>query len=258
MIRIERVTKRFNKILAVDSISLSIESGKSFGLVGPNGAGKSTMVNLLTGIIPPTGGLIQILGLDLEAHPTEIKKQIGVVPDGPTLFEELTAREQLTFMGKIYGLSQSEILQRSDELLTVLDLEPHASRLIRDFSHGMKKKLAFAASLLHGPKILFLDEPFEGVDPVTLKSMREILMMFKNKAGTIFLASHALDTVEKICNEVAIINNGRIVFQARTEDIQKKIKDELSQETYSSLEEIFIDVVSGDGEAKRRKKLSWL
>lgn len=258
MIETHGLIKRYGGVIAVDSLSLTIPSGTFFGFVGPNGAGKTTTVNVLTGVVRPTSGRVRILGLDLEQNPLEIKKQVGVVPEGMALFEGLTGEEQLTFVGRIYGLQENEIGRRIEELLNLFELEGAASRLIETYSAGMKKKLAFAAAILHDPKVLFLDEPFENVDPISRKKMKEILTTMQNKGTTVFLTSHALETVEALCDEVAIINKGKLVFQSKTEDIRKKIKDEVSQETYQSLEEIFIDVVSGNGEDRTPKKLSWL
>lgn len=258
MIRTNNLTKQFRNILAVDSLSLTIESRTFFGFVGPNGAGKSTTVGLLTGMLRPTSGSIQILRFDLSTDPIEVKKRIGVMPEHLALFDQLTGEEHLTFVGKIYGLHKTDIEERREELLSIFDLESAAHRLIHEYSAGMKKKLAFAAAILHDPKILFLDEPFENVDPISRKKMKEILTAMRNKGVTVFLTSHALETVESLCDEVAIINKGKLVFQAKTEDIRRKIKDEVSQVTYQSLEEIFIDIVSGNGEEKLPKKLSWL
>jgi len=258
MIEIRELSKRYGGILGIQSLTLTIETGSFFGFVGPNGAGKSTTVNVLTGIIRPTSGKVKILGLELDRNPIEIKKQIGVVPEGVALFEGLTGEEYLMFVSRIYRLSHEEAQQRIRDLLVLFDLEQSGSRLIETYSQGMKKKLAFAAAILHDPKVLFLDEPFDNVDPVSRRIMKDLLVKMKSRGVTIFMTSHALETVETLCDEVAIINKGRIVFQAKTEEIRKRIKNEISQETYQSLEEIFLDVVSGIEEKNKPKSLSWL
>jgi ABC-2 type transport system ATP-binding protein len=258
MIEIINLNKRYSRLLALKSLSLSIRSSTIFGLVGPNGAGKTTLINIMTGIIPRTSGKISVLGLDIDTNPLEIKKQIGVVPEGMALFEGLTGEEHLVFVGRIYGLSALTIKQRVEEALDVLSLSDSKSRQIESYSQGMKKKLSFAAAILHNPKVLFLDEPFENVDPITRKIMKDILIEMRLKGATIFLTSHVLETVESFCDEVAIINKGELIYQSKTEDIRNKVKNEITQETYQSLEEIFIDVVSNKSVEKSKGILSWV
>lgn len=258
MIEIKELKKQFGGVQAVASLSLSIKMGTFFGLVGPNGAGKSTIINILTGIIHPTSGEVKIVGLDLKTNSLEIKKRIGVIPEGMALFEGLTGEEHLAFVSRIYKVPKGEAQRRIEELLVLFELDGASSRLIETYSQGMKKKLSFAAAIMHDPKVLFLDEPFENVDPIQRKTMREILQVMQKKGTTIFLTSHTLETVEALCDEVAIINKGKLVFQSKTKDIRMKIKDEISRETYQSLEEIFLDVVSDNGKEEQPKKLSWL
>lgn len=258
MIEIYGLTRRYDGVVAVDSLSLTISSGAFFGFVGPNGAGKTTTVNMLTGVLRPTLGYVRILGLDLEENPLGIKKQLGVMPEGMALFEGLTGEEYLSFVGEIYDVPKEQGQQQIEKLLTLFELHGAASRLIESYSLGMKKKLSFLAAIMHNPKILFLDEPFDNVDPISRKIMKDILIAMRDKSVTVFLTSHNLETVESLCDEVAIINKGRLVYQSKTEDIRKKIKNEVSRETYQSLEEIFLDVVSGNGQEHSPKKLSWL
>lgn len=258
MIEIDNLTKRYNGLIALQSLSLFVPSSTIFGFVGPNGAGKTTTVNVMSGILRPTSGAVKIMGLNMSLDAVELKKQIGVVPEGMALFEGLTGEEQLTFVGKVYGLPKLLIKQRINEILDVFELFDARSRLIESYSQGMKKKLAFACAIIHSPKVLFLDEPFENIDPLSRKTMKDMLITMRNKGATIFFTSHNLETVETFCDEVAIINKGKLVFQSKTEDIRNKIKNELTQETYQSLEEIFIDVVSDKSEEKPKGKLSWL
>lgn len=257
VIQTQNLTKQFGAVTAVDALSLNISASTIFGLVGPNGAGKSTTVNVLTGILKPTSGRATILGMDINERRTDIKRHIGVVPEGMALFEGLKGREQLVFVSKIFSLSSSDTEKRIEELLSVLELKEASDRLIESYSQGMKKKLAFACAIIHAPNVLFLDEPFENVDPISRKVMKDILATMKSNGATICLTSHALEMVEDFCVEVAIINKGKLVFQARTEDIRKKIKDEVGRETRQSLEEIFIDVVSETGKPQLGR-LSWL
>ncbi len=258
MIELRNVSKKFGSVSALDSLSFLVGEGSFFGLVGPNGAGKTTTINILTGVVRSDSGQVKMSGNNFETRSIELKKEIGVMPEGMALFDGLTGEEHLTFVSRVYGIAKEEAKRRVEELLALFELNGAGAQLIHTYSQGMKKKLSFAAAIIHKPKILFLDEPFESVDPIQRKIMREILRTMQQNGATIVLTSHTLETVEALCDEVAIMNKGRIVFQSRTEDIRKKIKDEVSQETYQSLEEIFIDVVSQDGTQKEKRKLSWL
>lgn len=256
MIEISEVTKSFHKIIALDRISLVIRNNTIFGFIGPNGAGKSTMVNILTGIIKKTSGNISILGFNIDKEPMEIKKIIGVIPEILALFDGLTGQEHLNFMSKIYGLKHDEYKLRITEILDYFELYPAKDRLIETYSQGMKKKIAFASAIIHAPQILFLDEPFENVDPISRKKMKDVLKRMKSKGSTIFITSHALAEVEDFCDEVAIINKSKIIYQSETKDIRDKIKNEVTNETYQSLEDIFIDLTTEKEE--QEKTLSWL
>jgi ABC-2 type transport system ATP-binding protein len=258
MIEIQSLIKKFGNLVAVDSVSLLIESGSFFGLVGPNGAGKTTIVNILSGIIRPTSGDVRLFGLDIRQDGLEVKQQIGVVPEGMALFGGLTGEEYLTFVGRIYKIPIDECQKRVTELLEAFELLGAGRQLIDTYSQGMKKKLSFAAAVMHKPKILFLDEPFENVDPIQRKFMKEVLQLMQNRGATIFLTSHVLETVEALCDNVAILNKGKLVFQAKTTEIRRTLKNELSQETYQSLEEIFLDVVSDREQKTPPRRLSWL
>ncbi len=256
MIEITGLTKSYNGLLALDKLTINIFANSIFGFVGPNGAGKSTTLNILTGIISPNSGEIKILNYDLRKDPLEIKKRIGVIPEVLALFDGLTGEEHLTFAGKVYGVEKAILEKRVKELLEFFDLSSAKDRLIDTYSMGMRKKLAFATAIIHSPKVLFLDEPFENVDPLFRKKMKEIIVKMRDSGASVLITSHALIEVEDFCDEVAIINKGNLVYQSKTADIRKKIKDEVSQETYQSLEEIFVSLV-GEPEEKA-KSLSWL
>jgi ABC-2 type transport system ATP-binding protein len=256
MIEISHIVKTFNKTIALDKISLAIRNNTIFGFVGPNGAGKSTMVNILTGIIKKTSGNISIMGFNIDKEPMEIKKIIGVIPEMLALFDGLTGHEYLNFVSRIYGLKYDEYDLRINELIEYFELYSAKDRLIETYSQGMKKKIAFAASIIHTPKILFLDEPFESIDPISRKKMKDVLKKMWGKGSTLFITSHALAEVEDFCDEVAIINKGKIVYQSETKDIRNKIKNEVTKETYQSLEDIFIDLTTDKDE--NEKTLSWI
>src|SRR3984885_11480402 len=165
--------RRFGDFVAVQNVNLNVAQGQFYGFLGPNGAGKSTTIKMLTGLLAPTSGSIQVLGLDFAANAIEVKRQIGVVPEGLALFGRLTASEYLRFVGQMYGLDRATTQQRSEELLDFMSLSGETKKLITDFSHGMQKKLALAAAVIHGPKILFLDEPFEGVDAIAAGTLKQ-------------------------------------------------------------------------------------
>src|SRR3974377_1880694 len=210
-IRTEGLRRTFGALTAVNAIDLRVQAGKFFGFLGPNGAGKSTTIKMLTGLLAPTSGKMELLGLDFAAHSVEVKRQIGVVPEGMGLFERLTGAEYLQFVGRMYGLDRLTTQHRSSELLEFMQLADRPKTMIADYSHGMQKKLALAAAVIHGPRILFLDEPFEGVDALAAGALKALLGRMIERGTTIFLTSHVLEIVERLCSHVAIIDKGRLV-----------------------------------------------
>jgi ABC-2 type transport system ATP-binding protein len=242
------LTRLFGGRPAVDRLDLQVERGTFYGFLGPNGAGKSTTIKMLTGLLAASGGEALVLGRNMfdGRESLEAKQRIGVVPEDLALFENLTAREHLTFIGRMYLLPPDTIRRRIDELLHLLGLADEEKKLALEYSHGMRKKLALAAALLPNPDLLFLDEPFEGVDAVTSRVIRDMLADFVRRGSTVFLTSHVLDVVEKLCTHVGIIANGRLVEQASLDDIRQG----------GSLEARFLEKVGADEAATR--KLSWL
>ncbi len=265
------LTRRFGDFTAVQDVNLRVDAGQFFGFLGPNGAGKSTTIKMLTGLLAPTSGSIRILGQDLESNSAEIKRQIGVVPEGMALFGRLTASEYLRFVGRMYGLDRATTLQRTQELLEFMQLADEEKKLITDFSHGMQKKVALAAAVIHGPKVLFLDEPFEGVDAVAAGTLKAMLQRMIARGATVFLTSHVLEIVERLCTHIAIIHRGQLVAQGSLEELRAgagRAREpgsgpEASSEKPRSLEEIFLEVVGTDREGNRgvtapEQELSWL
>jgi ABC-2 type transport system ATP-binding protein len=240
------LTRRFGSFCAVDALNLQVPKGRFYGFLGPNGAGKSTTIKMLTGLLAPTSGSIRILGREMgdAATARETKRRIGVVPENLGLFDNLTAREYLTFIGRMYLLPVGTVAERCEQLLAMMGLQEQESKLTLEFSHGMRKKLALAAALIPNPELLFLDEPFEGVDAVSSRVLRDVLKRCVERGATVFLTSHVLEIVEKLCTDVGIIAQGRLVFQ--------ESMDQLG----GSLEERFLKVV-GSSETEPRK-LSWL
>jgi len=256
------LTKDFESMRAVNNINLNIARGLFYGFLGPNGAGKSTTIKMLTGLMSPTAGRIEILGIDFSKNPVEVKRQIGVVPENLALFDRLTASEYLNFVGRMYGLSREQAAKRTTELLEFMELTNNPRKLIVDFSHGMKKKVALAAALIHSPKVLFLDEPFEGVDAIASKTMKDMLQAMISHGATIFLTSHVLDIVEKLCTDISIINRGTIVAQGSIEELRAGVfanSEALAQASGKklTLEELFIEIVGGRPQ-RSENLLSWL
>jgi ABC-2 type transport system ATP-binding protein len=243
------LTRDFGTFRAVNQLSLRVEAGRFYGFLGPNGAGKSTTIKMLTGLLAPTSGKMVVLGEDLSdpRKALAVKRRIGVVPENLSLFDNLTAREFLTFIGRMYLLPQATIRERAEELLAMMELTKEEKKLTLEFSHGMKKKLALAAALIPNPDLLFLDEPFEGVDAVASRVLRDTLKQCVSRGATVFLTSHVLEIVERLCSDVGIIARGQLVHQGTMEDLRRD---------GSSLEDKFLAVV-GTGEHESQK-LSWL
>ena len=202
------LTRRFGELTAVENVTLSVTQGQFFGFLGPNGAGKSTTIKMLTGLLEPSAGTIEILGQPFSSTALELKRQIGVVPEGMALLGRLTAPEYLRFVGRMYGLDRETVERRTDELLEFMQLANERRKMVTDFSHGMQKKLALGCGVIHGPKVLFLDEPFEGVDAIAAGMLKAMLQGMIQRGATIFLTTHVLEIVERLCSHVAIIHQG--------------------------------------------------
>ena len=236
-IETDALTRRFGAQAAVDGIDLRVPRGSFYGFLGENGAGKSTTISMLTGVLSPTSGAMRVLGLQTAggagfagdgrrpraaASMDALKQRIGVVPDGLLLFDRLTGREHLIFVARLFGLDRVEAARRADELLEAMELAQDARKLVADYSFGMRKKLALAAALIHGPELLFLDEPFEGVDAVAKASLTALLAdLVRRRRLTVFLTSHVLEVVERLCDSVGIIHRGRLIAQGTLSDVMR-------------------------------------
>jgi len=242
--------KEFGDVCAVDGIDLVVPRGSFYGFLGQNGAGKSTTIKCLTGLLRPTAGSFRILGLDPTVDAVTIRRQIGVVPEDLGLFERLTAAETLAFVGQIHGLGRDVLDARARELLAFLDLARAAGELVTDYSHGMRKKLALAAALLPGPRLLFLDEPFEGIDAVGSRKIRRLLADFVAGGGTVFLTSHVLEIVEHLCDQVGVLHRGRLVAQGPLQVLRE------AAGRSRTLEELFLELVAAP--AGQATTLDWL
>ena len=270
----EHLTRRFGDLVAVQDVNLRVAPGQFFGFLGPNGAGKSTTIKMLTGLLAPTSGRMQILGVDLAQDSVEVKRQIGVVPEGMALFGRLTGSEYLNFVGRRYGLDRATAAKRTAELLDFMQLVDQPKALVTDYSHGMQKKLALAAAVIHGPKILFLDEPFEGVDAIASNTLKFMLQNMISRGATIFLTSHVLEIVERLCSHLAIIHRGQLVAQGSLEELRAGVEAQAAAALTApgaphelgapapapgeklTLEQIFLRIVGGTRRADQ--ELSWL
>jgi len=232
--------KVFGDLVAVDGIDLAVPRGSFYGFLGPNGAGKSTTIKCLTGLLQPTAGRFRILDLDPIAEPVAVKKKIGVVPEDLALFDRLTGLETLSFVGQVHGLDEASIRSRSGELIDLMDLRKAAGDLVADYSHGMRKKIALAAALLPGPRMLFLDEPFEGIDAIASRQIKDLLSAFVRNGGTVFLTSHILEIVERLCDHIGIIHKGRLVAQGPLAALRAEAA------SGRTLEELFLTIVGAE------------
>lgn len=242
------LTRRFGDLIAVDGLDLRVRTGTFYGFLGPNGAGKSTTIKMLTGLLAPTSGSIRVLDENTSdaRRAREVKRRIGVVPEDLALFDNLTGREYLTFVGRMYQLPMAMVQERCAELLAMMTLDHEDRKLTVEYSHGMKKKLALAAALIPNPDLLFLDEPFEGVDAVSSAVLRDTLKRCVQRGATVFLTSHVLEIVERLCTDVGIVAAGKLVHQSTMDEIRE----------HGSLEQRFLEVVGSDH--IERQKLSWL
>jgi ABC-2 type transport system ATP-binding protein len=244
-IDIRELRKTYGDKAAVDGLTLRVEQGCFFGFLGPNGAGKTTTIKMLMGLAQPTSGSIELLGHAMPDDALAVKRQIGLVPDESLLFDHLTGAEYIEFAGRIYGLDRDTVRTRALELLDLFELSQAPRKLIAEYSKGMRKRVAMAAALIHRPKLFLLDEPFEGVDAVGARLMKDILLEQVRHGATIFLTSHVLEVVERLCDRVAIIHDGHLVAESSMDDL--RLGDE-------SLEDAFVRAVG----AGRAETLAWL
>ncbi|MBC8029312.1 MAG: ABC transporter ATP-binding protein [Pyrinomonadaceae bacterium] len=254
------LVRHFGDFVAVDKLNLTVSRGSFFGFLGPNGAGKSTTIKMLTGLLAPTSGDMCVLGRDMAVEPLEVKRRIGVVPEDLNLFERLTGAEMLSFTGRMYGLGKTEIAQRLPELLDLMELRSEPRKLIVEYSHGMKKKLSLACALIHRPEILFLDEPFEGIDAIASRTLKDLLSRLTARGLTVFLTSHVLEIVERLCTDIAIISQGKLLAAGSLDELRKgiRLEDDGAQQGPISLEEYFIHIVGGERNESEEEVLQWL
>ena len=248
------LVRTFGQKVAVNNLNLSVRAGEFFGFLGPNGAGKSTTIKMLTGLLRPTSGDVWVSGVDVWRDPLQARSMMGVLPEYLNLYERLSGREFVTFSGHMYGVPAVDVQRRSEELLNVLDLVGDADKLIVDYSVGMRKKIALAAAIIHRPHVLFLDEPFEGIDPISSRVIRDILHDLTTSGTTIFFSSHIMEVVERLSTRVGIINQGVMVAEGSLQELRQRASTS-GEGNDASLEDIFLNVI---GARNENHNLSWL
>ncbi|PYI39681.1 ABC transporter [Arthrobacter psychrolactophilus] len=242
---IRGLVKRFGEKIAVDNIHLDVPAGSFYGLVGPNGAGKTTSLSMATGLLRPDHGQVTVHGVDVWQHPLEAKKLMGLLPDGVRLFDRLSGEQLVSYAGLLRGMDKDTVAERVKDLLAALDLTKDAGTLVVDYSAGMTKKIALAAALIHAPRLLVLDEPFESVDPVSAANIRDILQDYVKSGGTVIVSSHVMDLVQRMCDHVAVIAAGRVLAAGTVDEVRGEM----------SLEDKFVELVGGRNQTAG---LQWL
>jgi len=239
MIRFENLTKIYRGIKAVDDLNLQIPQGTIFGFIGPNGAGKTTTIKMMAGVLKPTRGRIYINGLDIAKEPSEAKRIIGFIPDRPFLYEKLSGVEFLRFKAGLYGMRGNSLGERILELLALFELSDWSDELIESYSHGMKQRLIMAAAIIHGPKVIIVDEPMVGLDPKGAKLVKEIFKELARQGATVFMSTHTLALAQEVCQRIAIVDKGKIVASGTSEDLEKQAG------VRGDLERIFLKITEG-------------
>ncbi len=241
MITIDNVTKSYNGTYkAIDNLNLEIENGEIFGLLGPNGAGKTTTIKMITGIISATNGNIKINGIDINKDPIKAKKQFGYVPDSPDMFLRLTGIEYLNFMADIYGVSKNDRMERIEEVTQRFEMESAIGDKILSYSHGMRQKIVLIGVMIHKPKVWILDEPMTGLDPKSAFTLKEMMREHADAGNTVVFSTHVLEVAEKVCDKVAIINKGQLIFNGTLDDMHNRFKEN------ESLEEMFLEMTENE------------
>ncbi len=252
-IRISNLVKKYGNVVAVENLTLNVPKGTMFGFLGPNGSGKSTTIGCLTGLLDPTSGEMEILGQRFTAESADLKRRMGVMPETLGLFDPLYAHEFLAFVGRMFGLDEATTRKRVSELLAALELTD-TSKTLADYSTGMRKRVAFAAAVIHSPEVLFLDEPFESIDPAGVALMKQWLRRFTEQGKTVFVTSHVLETVERVCQQVAIVTRpGKLVWQGDITVLAQDGKVSFDDREFDSLESLFLHLTG-----EKYADLNWL
>jgi ABC-2 type transport system ATP-binding protein len=243
VIRLTQLSKKYGAFTAVNAIDLHVPAGELFGFVGPNGAGKTTTLRMIAGILKPTGGKVEIAGIDIAKDPIAAKAKLGFIPDRPFIYEKLTGAEFLRFVAGLYGEHGPEVEHRAQELMALFDLEEWRDELVESYSHGMRQKLIVSSAFVHRPQVIVVDEPHVGLDPKSIKILRELFKEYVRRGHTILMSTHTLDAAETLCDRIAIIAGGKIVASGTMDELRTSAKQK------GGLEEIFMRLT---GEAAAR------
>ncbi len=235
MILLKNITKTYHKLKALDNLNLSIPEGCLFGFIGPNGAGKTTTIRILSGILLPDSGTVEIAGINLEKQPEKAKQKIGFIPDRPYLYEKMTGNEFLKFCADIYKVPPADFIAARDRYLSLFTMRDYADNLIESYSHGMKQRIVMASALIHDPQIIVVDEPMVGLDPAAIRLVKKLFQELAARGKTIFMSTHTLEIAESICDMVAIIHKGKILARGSMSDLQKE-----SSVSHQRLEDLFL------------------
>lgn len=253
-VEISHLHRKYGEVVAVEDLSLSVPSGSFFGFLGPNGSGKSTTIGCLTGLLDPTAGEIRLLGQSFNGSSASLKRRIGLMPENLGLFDALYAHEFLAFQARIYGLDEATTQRRVTELLEAMELSGEGKKPLNEFSAGMRKRVAFAAAVIHTPEILFLDEPFESIDPAGVALMKQWLRRLTTQGCTVFMTTHVLETVERLCDRVVIIKSpGKVVWEGDITPLAADRPISFDGQEFDTLEKLFLHVAG-----QRYATLDWL
>jgi ABC-2 type transport system ATP-binding protein len=240
MIQLIDLTKRYGRFTAVNGINLTIPGGELYGLLGPNGAGKTTTMRMIAGILQPSGGRVEIAGVNIQTDPMTAKRRLGFIPDRPFVYDKLTGAEFLRFVAGLYGQDGPELLRRADDLLELFELLPWKDELTESYSHGMRQKLIIASALLHRPEVIVVDEPMVGLDPKSARLLKDLLREFVTRGGTVLMSTHTLEIAEAMCDRIAIVHGGRIVASGSMAELRAQ-----TSSGDASLEELFLKLTGG-------------
>jgi ABC-2 type transport system ATP-binding protein len=250
LIKTDKLTKRFGRVTAVDSLDLEVKAGEIYGFLGPNGSGKTTTIRMLTGLLEPSSGRAFICGYDIAREPAKAKALAAYVPDQPRLYGKLTAREFLFLMADLYRMPVESSRERAGELLAMFGLEERADELLEGFSHGMRQKVVLAAALIHRPRVLLMDEPTVGLDPRSARFLKDVLQELARRGAAVFLSTHILEIAERMCHRVGILRGGRLIAEGSPEELRQQVGH-----GGESLEDIFLELTGGQEDAELIRSL---